>query len=79
MKTWLRLAVSRNVVQRALFMALIIAPILVLINQGEYILGNNSGEFSWGKVVLTFLVPYAVSTVSSVNTLLQIDRNNDRE
>ena len=56
-------------------MALIIAPILVLINQGEYILGHDSSEFSWAKVVLTFLVPYAVSTVSSVNTLRQIDKD----
>ena len=56
-------------------MALIIGPILVLINQGEYIFGDNSSEFSWTKVVLTFLVPYAVSTVSSVNTLVQIDKD----
>ena len=35
---WLQLALCRQVVRRALLMALIVAPILVLINQGDYIL-----------------------------------------
>lgn len=69
MKQWLQLALSRNVVGSALVMAFIVAPILVLINQGEHIFGQDSSDFSWTKVILTFLVPYMVSTVSSVNTL----------
>ena len=74
MRDWLQLAFSGNVVRRALIMAGIVGPILVLINQGEYLLDPSSAEFSWTKVVLTFLVPYIVSMVSSVTTIRQAEK-----
>jgi len=74
MRNWLRLAFSGNVVGRALIMAGIVGPILVLINQGEYLLDSSSGRFSWAKVVLTFLVPYIVSMVSSVTAIRQAEK-----
>ena len=75
MTNWLHLAFSKRVVLRALIMALIVGPILVLINQGDYILFDNTTRFSWMKLILTFLVPYIVSTISSVMTLLESDKN----
>ena len=74
MRDWLRLAFSGNVVRRALIMAGIVGPILVVINQGEYLLEPSSGRFSWTKVVLTFLVPYIVSMVSSVTAIRQSEK-----
>jgi hypothetical protein len=74
MRDWLQLAFSGNVVRRALIMAGIVGPILVLINQGEYLLDPSSAEFSWTKVVLTFLVPYIVSMVSSVTAIRQTEK-----
>ncbi len=77
MQEWLRLALRRDVVRRALIMALIVSPILVLINQGDFIIGQDTSRFSWAKVILTFLVPYAVSTVSSVHALRQCVDNTE--
>lgn len=73
MRNWLLLALSRRVIQRALIMALLVAPVLILINQGDYIFGQDSNRFSWAKAILTFLVPYTVSTISSVNALRQCE------
>jgi hypothetical protein len=74
MRDWLQLAFSGNVVRRALIMAGIVGPVLVLINQGEYLLDSSSGSFSWTKLVLTFLVPYIVSMVSSVTAIRQTEK-----
>ena len=74
MNTWLRRALSRPVVHRALIIALVVGPILVLINQGDYLLAGEWSKFSWLKAILTFIVPYLVSTVSS---LLSITRRGD--
>ena len=77
MPNWLKLALSRRVFYRALLMALIVGPILVLINQGDYILFDHSAKFSWVKLVLTFLVPDLVSTVSSVMALRESHKTVD--
>ena len=69
MSDWLRLALSWNVVRRALIIAAIVGPVLVLINQGDLIFFEHGDRFSWAKAALTFLVPYLVSTVSSVSAL----------
>jgi len=71
MRDWLQLAFSGSVVRRGLIMAGIVGPVLVLINQGDYLFDSSSGRFSWTKVVLTFLVPYTVSMVSSVTAIRQ--------
>lgn len=69
MSDWLRLALSWGVVRRALIIAGIVGPVLVLINQGDLIFFEQADRFSWTKAGLTFLVPYMVSTVSSVSAL----------
>ena len=66
MNTWLHRATSRPVVHRALTIALVVGPILVLINQGDLLFGGDASQFSWVKAVLTFVVPYLVSTLSSL-------------
>ncbi len=69
MKQWFALAFSINVVRRATIMSLFVAPVLILINQGDAMLDSSQVEFSWIKAILTFAVPYAVSTIASVSTL----------
>ena len=69
MKEWLRLATSTSVVRRALTIALIVGSVLVAINHGDALL---RGDISLGRVlriVLTVLVPYCVSTYSSVTAM----------
>ena len=65
-KAWLKAATADAVMRRALASALIVGPILIAINHGDAIV---RGELSPGpllKMLLTMVVPYCVSTVSSV-------------
>lgn len=66
---WLRLATSRSVARRAAIVAAVVGTILVTINHAEALL---SGDFSTPRLLrigLTVLVPYCVSTYSSVSAI----------
>ena len=65
----LRLAFDPGVVRRALLFALVVGPILIAINHGDALLEGELGALRWLKMGLTVLVPYLVSTVSSVAAL----------
>jgi hypothetical protein len=72
MKEQLQLACRPSVVKRALKYALVVGFILIAINHGDAIL---SGHITHGvvlKMLLTVMVPYAVSTLSSVGALLEM-------
>ncbi|WP_442505866.1 nitrate/nitrite transporter NrtS [Novipirellula sp. SH528] len=75
MKSWLQLALSRTVVLRALGYSVFVGTLLVVINHGDVLL---NGELTTGmgrKMGLTYLVPYAVSTLSSVGAMRNSLRN----
>lgn len=57
---------ERKVLIRAIFVAAVVGIILNLINQGEKIIHLQFAGIDYGKIFLTFLVPYMVSTYSSV-------------
>jgi hypothetical protein len=60
-----------DTVKRALGVAAVVGPILTLINQPEAVLGLDFGPWVLTKIALTFLVPYCVSSYSSVRALAQ--------
>ncbi len=62
----LRLAFEAGVVRRALAFAVVVGSVLILINHGDAIWTGDVGPGRWLKMGLTVLVPYAVSTLSSV-------------
>ena len=62
----LRLAFEGAVVRRALAFAVVVGSVLVVINHGDAILTGEVGPGRWLKMGLTVLVPYVVSTLSSV-------------
>jgi len=65
----LAIACSGPVVRRALGYMVVVGVALVAINHGDAILeGNVDGNRLW-KMVLTPLVPYVVSTMSSVSAI----------
>lgn len=69
MKQWLELATRSTVVRRACMYAIIVGSILIGINHGDQLL---AGDFDAGmafKMVLTMMVPYLVSTFSSVSAM----------
>jgi hypothetical protein len=71
MADWLRLASSPAVVRRALSFAVVVGAVLIGINHGDAILRGDVGAGRALKMGLTVLVPYAVSTLSSVAAMRQ--------
>ena len=71
---WLTLATQPSVVRRALAYALIVGAVLIGINHGDAILAGEVDPTRALKMGLTVLVPYAVSTLSSVGAMRAIDR-----
>ena len=55
-----------DVLLRALKMASIVGIVLAIINHGDHILLGTMTVTNWIKVLITFCVPFCVSTISSV-------------
>jgi hypothetical protein len=69
MKESLRLALLPSVVKRALKYAAVVGLVLITINHGSAILQGHVTSFRAFQMALTALVPYVVSTLSSVGAL----------
>ncbi|GAB4191437.1 MAG: hypothetical protein Kow00105_05510 [Phycisphaeraceae bacterium] len=68
-RSWLRLALSLSVIRRGLAYAVVVGTILILINHGDAILRGDLNLSRAMQMGLTLLVPYAVSTLSSVGAM----------
>ena len=71
MRESLRLALESSVVKRALKYAVVVGLILIAINHGEAILRGDVTGGRLFRMALTVVVPYVVSTLSSVGALRQ--------
>jgi hypothetical protein len=69
MKESLRLALESSVVKRASKYAVVVGLILIAINHGDAILRGDLTRGRLFKMALTVVVPYVVSTLSSVGAL----------
>ena len=69
MSEWLRIARQPSVVRRAFRTMLVVGTILVAINHGDALLAGRLDADRVFKICLTLLVPYGVSTTSSVAAL----------
>ena len=69
MKETIKLALQPSVVKRALKYAVIVGCILIAINHSDAILSGNIPAARWFRMALTVLVPYVVSTLSSVGAM----------
>jgi len=67
MKQRIEIACRPEVVRTSLRFAVIVGPILVMINHGDVILDGAMDMVGWLKCALTIIVPYAVSTLSSIS------------
>ena len=65
-----RLAISDGVPVRALAVAIVVGTVLNLINQRDALL--SGGEVDVGKALLTYLVPFLVSTHGAVAARLRL-------
>lgn len=66
---WLRLALSRSVVRRASGVAVTVGGLLVVVNHGGALLSGDITVTRALQIIITALVPYCVSTYSSVSAL----------
>jgi hypothetical protein len=71
MRNWFALAFHRDVVRRALICAVIVGAILIVINHSDAIMRGAISLNRGLRMALTVIVPYIVSTVSSVGALRQ--------
>ena len=69
MRDWLRLAFSASIVRRGLAYAVAVGAILIAINHGQAIAAGDVDSARLVRMGLTMLVPYLVSTTSSVAAL----------
>ena len=66
MRETVELVTRRDVVVRALRVALLVGTVLIAINHGDRILNSSVAQLDFLKMILTYFVPYGVSTFSSV-------------
>ncbi len=66
--SWLAVAMEHKIIKRSLIIAALVGTILTLINHGDTIISGNLETAHIVKIILTYVVPYAVSTYSSVQS-----------
>lgn len=67
--SWIQLACNPSVVRRGVVYSLVVGTLLAIINQGDVIMHGNLTGWHGLKIALTYLVLYAVSTLSSVGAM----------
>jgi hypothetical protein len=70
MKRWLFAAARADVVRRSAKVCFIVGTLLVLINYTDRAVNGDLGLADIVKMLLTYAVPYCVSTYVSVSTLI---------
>ncbi len=75
-REWLRIASTKPIVMRGLKYGLVVGSILIIINHGNAITGGTVDSTRVIQMMLTLLVPYCVSTASSVGAIL--DHRNSK-
>ena len=74
-ETWLEAAFCPAMLKQSLTMSLVVGSVLNLINQGAALWGD--AELNVTQMLLTYLVPYCVSTFSGVRTRRRLPNNVD--
>lgn len=78
LRAWLELAGHPATVRRALMTVLIVGVVLIAINHGPAIVAGEITKARLFQMALTLLVPYTVSTVSSVATRREMLRKQEK-
>lgn len=70
-KEWWQIARSPSIVMRGLKYGAIVGSVLIVINHGNAIVEGTVDTTRLIQMVLTMLVPYCVSTASSVGAVME--------
>jgi hypothetical protein len=71
-RDWLRVAFQASVLRRGLLYAVLVGSVLVAINHGDALLRRDVDGPRLLRIALTVLVPYLVSTFSSVGAIREL-------
>ena len=63
------LCTRRAVMRRAAMIALVVGTILAIINHGDRLISGDISSEVVIKILMTYLVPYCVSTYSAILTI----------
>ncbi len=69
MESWFQIALRPGVYRRALKTSLFVGTLLVIINQAGQIFDHGLMPEICIKIILTYMVPYCVSTYASVEAI----------
>ena len=75
MKAWLLVALRPDIVRRSRKVALVVGTLLVTINYGDRLLAGTIGQVDVIKMLLTYCVPYCVSTWAAVGATRAIENS----
>lgn len=75
MNEWLAIALTPAVRNRAVKVALLVGSIIAIINYGDKVFSGALMLRDLAKILMTFLVPYCVSTYSAVSAIQEAARN----
>jgi hypothetical protein len=78
-ETWFRVATETKVLKRSLKVMVSVGTVLMLINNGDFLLNGDFDMLNTGKITLTYLVPFSVATYSSVAARLESQSLNNRD
>lgn len=78
-KEWLDIAFGRSIVIRGLKYSAVVGSILIIINHGNAIMDGAVGTTRLVQMFLTLLVPYCVSTASSVAAVIENRAGNSSD
>jgi hypothetical protein len=76
MQDWLRMAREPVLVRRALKYAIVVGAVLIAINHGDALLRGDLDAVRLFRIGLTVIVPYCVSTASSVEAIRTLRRQS---
>ena len=76
MREWLQIAEEPAVVRRSLKYAVVVGAILITINHGSALLHGSLTGARLLQMGLTVMVPYLVSTASSVGAIREAHRRS---
>jgi hypothetical protein len=78
MREWLQLAADPCVVRRGIAFSAIVGTVLVAVNHGDALLNGDISLMRLVKILVTMLIPYCVSTISSVGAMQEAQREQNR-
>ena len=78
MKAWIRIAIRKDIWTRGLKVSLVVGSLLVIINHWNTLFLGKLTFREGIEIVLTYFVPYGVSTYASVASIRKMEKESCR-